>query len=239
MTTGLSDSTKAAIRAMWAARLKVPVSYFEPAISNYSEREDSTWVVIVELDDSRVIVAPSFALILLSQLPIDQLFDVDLVTSTLAQFSPRPIGSALLLYAETELNEPMADQRARSAFEGQIDVILSKCLASEVEESGLSEMDTRFEEVDSKGDLIALAGYEIWNDRVAQLGVLVDPLQRGRGIGQKVARVAIEDARLKNLVPQWRARIDNVPSIRLATELGFVHLGRQLAIEVSAPTPHS
>jgi GNAT superfamily N-acetyltransferase len=239
MTTRLSDSTKAAIRAMWARRLKVPVSYLERAGSNFLEREESTWVVIVELDGSRVIVAPSFALILLSQLPTDRLFDVDLVALTLAQYSPRPIGSALLLYAEIESNQPMADQSNRIAFEGQIEVVLNKCLASEVEESGLSEMDTRFGEMDSKGDLVALAGYEIWNDTVAQLGVLVDPRQRGRGIGQKVARVAIEDARSKNLVPQWRARIDNVPSIHLAAELGFVQLGRQLALEIRTPTSHS
>jgi GNAT superfamily N-acetyltransferase len=70
---------------------------------------------------------------------------------------------------------------------------------------------------------------------VAQLEILVDPLQRGRGIGRRVANTVIDDARLKNLIPQWRVRVDNVPSARLAEQLGFTHLRRQLAMEITAP----
>jgi GNAT superfamily N-acetyltransferase len=239
MTFGLSDSTKAEIRAMWATRLNVPLTYLERVGRNYVERDDSTWVVIVELDDSQITIAPSFVTALLSRIPTDQLFDLAIITTTLVQFSPQPIGSALLLYPVMEARNPVTEKSSQIATIEQVDRLLARCLTSEADESGLRDMETRFEEVDLSGAPIAVAGYEVWSGTVAQLGVLVDPLQRGRGVGRRVANLAIDDARSRGLIPQWRVRVDNASSVSLAEQLGFTRLGRQVALEITPPESHS
>jgi RimJ/RimL family protein N-acetyltransferase len=224
---------------MWASRLRVPLSCLESTGLHYVSREDSTWVAVVELEGSQVISAPPFAIPLLRRLDLRDLLDLKFLVSVLSDFSPSPVGSALLLYDEMAARKPITDQSIRVATTERVDRFLVRCEASEVAESGLREMRTVFDEVDSSGDSVAIAGYETWSETVAQLGVLVDPLQRGRGIGRRVANAAIDDAHSKSLIPQWRVRVDNVPSVRLAAQLGFTQLGSQLALEIAAPTPHT
>ncbi|WP_158580772.1 GNAT family N-acetyltransferase [Cellulomonas rhizosphaerae] len=112
--------------------------------------------------------------------------------------------------------------------------MLDACNESDRDESGLREMSTRFA-VQDDGRPVALAGYEVWNDEVAHLGVLVVPDARGRGLALTAARTAMDHA--PGLVPQWRASVENPVSAAVADRLGFVRAGGQIAIEVSRSRP--
>ncbi|HUW78524.1 MAG TPA: GNAT family N-acetyltransferase [Candidatus Nanopelagicaceae bacterium] len=239
MTEALSAAARATIREMWASRFGVPVAHLESVGLNYVAKENSTWVVILDLEGSQVVLAPPYAIPLLSPLGSKELLDLDSLVLALSDFSPRPYGKGRLLYAEIETRAPNSNQSIRITSGEQIDRFLLKCSEAEVEESGIGKTETRFGEFDANGDLVALAGYETWNGSVAHLGVLVDPLLRSRGIGQRVASAATSDAYSKGLIPQWLVKIENNPSFQLAARLGFNQVGCQLALEITAPASHS
>jgi predicted GNAT family acetyltransferase len=60
--------------------------------------------------------------------------------------------------------------------------------------------------------------------------VLTPPEQRRAGLGTTAAALALNDALDAGLVPQWRTRVDNVASRRMARRLGFVEVGAQTTV---------
>jgi RimJ/RimL family protein N-acetyltransferase len=104
--------------------------------------------------------------------------------------------------------------------------------ADEWEESGLTRMPRRWALTTTSGDVAAMAGCERWGQALAHLGVASAPASRRRGFARSVARHATSAAVREGLVTQWRWRVGNEPSERLAQTLGFVRTGRQGAVLV-------
>jgi RimJ/RimL family protein N-acetyltransferase len=75
--------------------------------------------------------------------------------------------------------------------------------------------------------LLAVASLHNWNDVIGQVSVLTRADARGRGLAARVASAAITQTFADGLVPQWRSRIGNDASARVADKLGFVALGTQ------------
>lgn len=82
------------------------------------------------------------------------------------------------------------------------------------------------------GQLLGLAHYELWGERIAHIGVIVDKGARGRGVGQQVVTAAVNEALSKDSLPQYRTLHSNVPSMRIAARLGFEHFGDSLVIRL-------
>lgn len=99
----------------------------------------------------------------------------------------------------------------------------------DVSESSADDLDRAFV-IRVDDEPAALAGWQLWPDDVAHLGVLVAPTHRGRGLGVAVGAVATLAALEEGLAPQWRAAEDNTASIRAALRLGYVETGRQLSL---------
>jgi N-acetylglutamate synthase-like GNAT family acetyltransferase len=234
----LDDSTKAVIRSTWAAELKIPVALLKIGGLKVIERNESTWVVVLKLDDSQVVISPSVSYPFLSQLDADQLLELNTLIRVLSQFDPRPVGSAFLLFSQGNSFELVEDQSVRTATNDEVDQLLESCSRIEGDESGLKGMQDHFVVSDSTGKPIAIAGYEIWNETIAHMGVLVEPSRRGQGLGVRVAKSAAHSARTKSLVLQWRVRTDNTPSNHLAARLGFVQMGQQLALQLTVLAPN-
>lgn len=75
--------------------------------------------------------------------------------------------------------------------------------------------------VEADGRLIAAAGYEVWDGRIAHVGVVTHPDYRSRGFGRAVVSRATERALAAGLWPQYRT-LDEWPwSVALAAGLGF------------------
>ncbi len=82
------------------------------------------------------------------------------------------------------------------------------------------------------GALVAVASLQIWDDTVGHIGVYTHHDARGRGLAARTASAVIGDAITRGLVPQWRARLDNEPSVAVAAQLGCVPAGRQIFVRV-------
>ncbi|ROS26183.1 GNAT family N-acetyltransferase [Cellulomonas sp. PhB150] len=225
----LSPATLAVVRRVWAARLRVDEQALTSPGVVLVERDDMDAVVIVALGDTVVATGPVPALSALAPLGAGRLLDLPDLLQALRDHAPDPIGSASLAYAE-----PTAGAPAELATDDDVRHVVEACSEADQDESGIREMPTRVVARED-GRPVALAGYEVWDDAVAHLGVLVVPDARGRGLARTAARAAMDHA--PGLVPQWRASVDNPASKAVADRLGFVRTGLQIAIDVSRSGP--
>lgn len=81
---------------------------------------------------------------------------------------------------------------------------------------------------------LAGAGYVVWADQLAHMGVLTSPRARGRGYGVLAAAVGTNAALDAGLIPQWRARWDNEASKRMAQVLGYELVGSQTTVYIDS-----
>lgn len=228
------DATVLAVVARgWADRLGVPPEWLERPGTRTFTRHGLTAVVALRLGDATVAVAPPDAVPALDRLSGAQLLDPATMLSALAAFAPRLLGAATLAYADgATLRQPSAPA-ARAASAAEVADLVASGPADEAAESGVADMVDRLAVTAPDGTCAAVAGYQPWGDAIANVGVLTRPALRGRGLGRAVAAAASHRAIEQGLVPQWRCRVGNDASARLGASLGFVVVGRQLALEVA------
>ncbi len=171
---------------------------------------------------------------------VSDVLDVIALRAKLASVCPRPItkliGPAWLAYGSSEsldlsnaplalpISSPEAIERLRSA-----------CDPAEWEHGGSEPSAAQnFGVVDSKGELLALAGYEIWNDSLAHISVITHPQHRGRGFGRAAVAHAAAHALSTGLLPQYRALAQNAASRSIAKRLGFVDYGFSVYFRLGA-----
>ena len=230
----LSENTIERIESGWATKLKVSPNALSHRGKTVVPRDGFLSVVALQLQASVVVICPPTLVPLLSRLSGIELLDMSTLLRILKRFSPDPIGTATIAYADSNtLASGAGVGVAHLATAKEVMEVMSGCTQDEQDESGLEQMPFRFAVQSRDGSTAALSGYEPWNRDIAQLGVLTAPQKRGQGFGFTVAVAAASAAMDADLIPQWRSRIDNEPSQRLGHRLGFVHLGHQLALAVS------
>jgi hypothetical protein len=226
----LPDAQERRVKQTWAPRLTVPVMTFDSSDDRLVPRDGATAVVVVELFGARVVVGPPHVMGALEGL---ETWDEPGLLSRLARFGPRPIGTAWLSYCqEPPLLNDVAIEPAASATAG---VLRNRCPPDEWDESGLDAMPDRCVAFTPGGEPAAIAGYERWDPGLAHLGVATDPDVRGRGCATTAAGAAVAAALAEGLIAQWRCRVGNAASERLADVLGFTRVGRQTAVSVDIP----
>jgi GNAT superfamily N-acetyltransferase len=147
------------------------------------------------------------------------------------------IGEACLAYADAVtlrlastdgVIDIAADDARVAAFQAVSD-------RNEWLEASVEASDHRFGVVEDDV-LVAVAGVQVWTDRIGHLRVFAAPAARGRGLASKAASGAIDLAVGRGLVPQWRSRRENRVSARVADKLGFVSVGTQTYVRVKTTT---
>ena len=86
------------------------------------------------------------------------------------------------------------------------------------------------------GSLAAIASWQQWDATIAHVGVFTVAQARSRGLSTEVASAAVEHALASDYVPQWRVRVGNEPSWRVAQKLGFIEAGRQTFVALQPDT---
>lgn len=232
MTT-LSPATLHALHEMWAGRLGVRPSVFEREQTVYRDWPGASAAVMVRAGSTVVIGAPEPALTRLRELSRDQVQQPESLMAALSDLGPQLLGPACLAYADAPTLALGATSQVHRASRHELDLVLALCRGEEREESGLEEMTQWWVATDHDGAPVAATGYETWDERVAHLGVLVAPRNRGTGRGAAAASAAITHALEAGLVPQWRSAVSNEPSLQLGRHLGFVPHGEQITLLLS------
>ena len=229
LAPSLSSAGSVRVHLGWARQLSVPVEALTSPEPRFFARETATAVVVVGMSESCVVVGPPAVIAQLDGLDKSVLLDASSLASRLGPFQPRPIGTASLSYRDARPVERTAVP-TEPADPAMVENLRGSVLADEWDESGLSAMARVWAALTSDSRLAALAGYESWGADIAQMGVAADPAERGRGYAAAAAGEAMGAALNDGLVAQWRCRVGNTASERLAVCLGFTRLGQQTAV---------
>ncbi|MFC0581611.1 GNAT family N-acetyltransferase [Micrococcoides hystricis] len=97
--------------------------------------------------------------------------------------------------------------------------------ADDAVEVGTADLDHVFVLCTKDGSPLAVAGWKVFQQVVADIRVLVPPALRNKSLGAYAAAVAIGEAYDSGLVPQARVRVGNSTALKLASKLGFRLLG--------------
>lgn len=222
------------VKVGWAERLQLPASTFNLSDISLVPKDGSKDLVVVQVQNSTVAVCPPALIPFLSPLSQIDLLDLEALLQILIDFQPNPIGIATIAYSDaaTFCDSSISDN-VRVARADEVVELLSSCTQGEQEESGIATMPHLFGAQSDDGKTRAIAGYEVWDSKIAQMGILTMPGHRGKGFGFSAALAAAQAALETGLIPQWRCRIGNESSYRLSQQLGFRELGRQLAIDLT------
>jgi RimJ/RimL family protein N-acetyltransferase len=86
--------------------------------------------------------------------------------------------------------------------------------------------------VSEGGEVLAMAGYQVWGGTIAHISVVTAPHARGRDFGRRAVACAAQHALSAGLLPQYRTLLANEPSMAVARRLGFVPYGYSVSIRL-------
>ncbi|WP_306233450.1 GNAT family N-acetyltransferase [Agrococcus beijingensis] len=216
------------LRAAWAEALGVTATVFDGEGITWVARDDLDVALVVELGAAMVVAAPRAVLPALEHQHRFTLRDADAIAALLPR--SRAIGSSHLLFATAR---PAAPSHPVVVGDDRDLVKVREAVSpAEWDESGVEPMERHWA-VREGGEPVAIAGYQRWRSTIAHIGVVATPLARGRGCAAAAATAAVCAAIDAGLVAQWRCRIGNAASLRLADRLGFTRIGAQSAVALA------
>jgi predicted GNAT family acetyltransferase len=80
-------------------------------------------------------------------------------------------------------------------------------------------------QIESQGEVVAMAGTNWRSPAFAEVFVYVHPMGRGRGFGKSVVSAATAALLEERVRPLYIVEEDNVASIEIATDLGYLDTG--------------
>jgi len=228
----VETNTDAIVRLGWARSLGLPDDALDPG-QDLPQRlwvESADTVMVLRLWDRHVLVGPDWLQQRTQGVHPLQLEDGSVLLRCCEGRPARLVGQTVLAftdrYAELDglAGVPVADEpQAVAALE-------RACPPDDVTEVDLGALGRVFVTLDDRDQPTAGAGYAEWQGIFGQLAVLTPPEHRRAGRGTLAAAVALNDALDAGLVPQWRARVDNVAARRIARRLGMVEVGGQTTV---------
>ncbi|MFI8326756.1 GNAT family N-acetyltransferase [Streptomyces sp. NPDC085529] len=231
-------------RALWGRLARVPAAFapgggVEVVVSPTSGLCPAGWVGAVALGDAALVTAPDAhtATVVrdaLADLSVEALVDGVSVRAVLPVAAT--LGPAALAYLSPGRFRP-ADAGAPAverlpAGHAELGRLEESAGDEDAGEAALDEITSPAFVIRRQGRVVAAAGYRAWPSRTAHLSVLTAPAERGRGLARVAGSAAVAHALAAGLLPQWRARTP--ASRRVAASLGFVELGSQLSMELTA-----
>ncbi|MGL3806159.1 GNAT family N-acetyltransferase [Paeniglutamicibacter sp. R2-26] len=229
----LRSSTITSIQLAWAQILGVSTDALEIEGNRvYREKDDSALLMFVTLFGTGILVGPSWAIEAARDLTDAELASHAKLMEISAPYGGQALGEAELYYCDTV--PPLPTLRTTASRQQEHAIALENiCPPDDSAEVGLSEMESTFVLLSDSYNgpqPLAGAGYDIWDGRLAHLGVLAAPDKRQSGLGSNAVAIAMEQAMNSGLIPQWRARTDNTASIRTALRAGFEYVGTQSSV---------
>lgn len=235
----LDPGSAAIIQLAWARHLGLDDDAFA-ASRRSGERvvrahEAAETVEFVRLFGSSALVGPQAVIDAAAGIPDEEMAQhVTLLTLTRSH-GGLGLGSAALFFADDlPLRQPAEELTVSHAGHDAIE-LESLCPPDDINEVRLSELENRYtilHEVDGQRLPVACGAYGEWEGLLAQMGVLVDPGWRRRGLGSVATSIAAHEALAAGLTIQWRAEVSNTGAVALARQLGLSAGGIQTSVRL-------
>ncbi|WP_146361007.1 GNAT family N-acetyltransferase [Arthrobacter yangruifuii] len=236
----LDSGTIAIIQLAWARHLGLPdnaLADTETGKRIYNVREQSETACFLRLFGTEVFSGPEWAAEhARTQSAADLTRNSGLIKMSMER-GGRVLGAEQLFFADVFPTVVPLDELA-VAYEPDLAVALERlCPPDDVAEASLASKEEVFVLVDDSFDTprpVAGAGYSVTDGILADMSVLTAPGFRLQGLGSYISSVALEDAMSGGLIPQWRARLDNVGAARTAVGSGFIPAGSRTSVALTA-----
>ncbi|MEV7605403.1 GNAT family N-acetyltransferase [Paenarthrobacter sp. NPDC089322] len=189
--------------------------------------------VFLRLFGASVLVGPQWAVDAAAGLPDTELAQhVTLLTLTRSHGGHGRGSSALFFADDLPLRQPSEDLTVSQGNPEAIG-LESLCPPDDVNEVGLQGLEHRFTIMhpeDEHATPVACGAYSEWESLLANMGVLVAPPWRRRGLGTLAASIAAHEALASGLTLQWKADVSNSGALAMARSLGFATGGLHASV---------
>jgi len=242
----LTPATANAVDAYWAAWFACPVEALRPAralVLPHAGHEGYNGIYAMTFGAEPIISVPRGRLSELTpRLRVwtaATLRDSAQALESLGEPAREAVGPAWLGYGDAGTFRAEALPRTArllgDADASSIDALRDACPPVEWEHGGSrlgrDPVAGSFAE-EAAGALAALAGYEVWGERLAHIAVVAHPAYRGRGHARAAVAAIARHALEQGLVLQYRTLASNTASRRIADSLGFEPGATSLAIRL-------
>ncbi len=236
----LHPGSAAIIQLAWARHLGLDDDAFTASLSS-GERvvraDDSAKTVdFIRLFGSSALVGPQAVIDAAAEIPDEELAQhVTLLTLTRSH-GGHGLGAAALFFADDLPLQQPSEEMTVSHGSPEVIELEGLCPPDDVNEVRLSELENRYtiiHELDGRRVPLACGAFGEWEGLLAQMGVLVDPEWRRRGLGSLAASIAAHEALAAGLTIQWRAEVSNTGAVALARQLGLSAGGIQTSVHLA------
>lgn len=244
----LEPTSAAIIQLAWARHLGLDDDAFATEAARLTTPEadpgDPTRRIIRVDDSARAVtflrlfgvsalVGPQWALDAAAGIPDTELAQhVTLLTLTRSH-GGHWLGSSALFFADDlPLQQPSEDLTVSQGNPEAIS-LEALCPPDDVNEVRLQSLEHRFTIMHPDQDPptpVACGAYSEWEGIMANMGVLVAPPWRRRGIGTLAASIAAHEALAAGLTLQWKADVSNTGALAMARSLGFATGGLHASV---------
>jgi len=190
-------------------------------------------LVFLRLFGVSALVGPQWAMDAAEGIPDTELAQhVTLLTLTRSH-GGHGLGSSALFFADDlPLQQPSEDLTVSHGNPEAIN-LEGLCPPDDVNEVGLQNLEHRFTIMHPEEEQptpVACGAYSEWEGILANMGVLVAPPWRRRGIGRLAASIAAHEALAAGLTLQWKADVSNTGALAMARSLGFATGGLHASV---------
>jgi GNAT superfamily N-acetyltransferase len=238
----LSGATVAAIDGYWAgffgcdpAILSVPATTVVPHVG----LGDYHGLWLFRRYDTLIVSVPPARLehdrAAFGSLPAARYADLPTIYACIAAPIERVVGPVFVGYADSTTFQPVASPGARLLSAGDqqaFERFQQACPALDWEHGGSRLGSSPLVGCFVDGALVALAGYELWGERIAHIAVVTQPTARGHGFGKQVVSALAAVALEHSLIPQYRTLLSNTASLAIGAALGFQPYAESLAVRL-------
>ncbi|MCU1574104.1 MAG: family N-acetyltransferase [Micrococcaceae bacterium] len=226
----LEQHTRAIVRLAWERRFGFPDGSLDDDDALQQLCDDgATSLTFLRLWGGAALVGPGWALEEAQGCTPEELADHATLLRVTRSRGGHGLGTASLFYADDLPLVQPPEEVTLSREPGAASLLEERCPPDDIHEVHLSGMDHTFTLLDGETP-VACGAYAEWQGIVAQLGVLVSPELRARGLGTLAASVAAQEALASGLVLQARADVSNFAANALARRLGLSWAGTQTSV---------
>lgn len=223
------------VRLAWERRLGLPADSLVMGTSGRLNHVDTTGVTFLRLWDQSVLSGPESVLIAAATLSDDELSDHATMLALTRPLGGRGHGTKTLYFADDlEVRQP-SDSILVSHGNPEAIALEALCPPDDVNDVSLSSMSHKFTLMaqDDEGHdagPVACGAYAEFGDLLANLGTLVAPDFRGRGLGLLATSIATHEALAAGFIVQARADVNNKAAHALAVSVGLSISGLQTSV---------
>lgn len=199
-------------------------------------------LTFVRLWDQSILTGPKHLLAAADAYDDDELSDHSTMLRLTRHDGGRGLGTQALYYADDlALHQPQDTVHVATGPE-QAAALESLCPPDDANDVALASREHKFTVMESgapDAGPVACSAYGEYQGLLAQLGTLVAPDFRRKGVGSLATSIAAHEALAAGLIVQWQADINNAGAHALATSMGLNVAGLQTQVSLQAhQTPH-